>query len=124
MHEESLLRALLADVDEMRRACLEEGQFDGYINEIYLEVGPLAGVEPALLQSAFERIAPGTVASRAELILDEVPLEATCLECDETFEVKRFTFRCPHCKSERVQVVRGDACLLTSIGINHLEPPV
>ena len=49
MHEQSLVRALLSQV---REACLPLPSSDA--EEVVVSIGPLAGVEPLLVESAFE----------------------------------------------------------------------
>ena len=61
MHEASLVASLLRQVDEL--AAQNGG---GRVDQVRIEVGPLAGVEPLLMREAFERLRVGTSATEAE----------------------------------------------------------
>jgi hydrogenase nickel incorporation protein HypA/HybF len=117
MHEVSLVKALLRQVGQLaaenRAASIEE---------IRVETGPLAGVEPLLLHSAFERIAPQTIAAAARLVIQDVPLEGRCQVCERQFEILSFQFLCPVCNSHNVEVTRGDALVLESVTISQRVP--
>ena len=66
MHEVSLVRSLLEQVD---RVVTSQGGRAAV--EVCVEIGPLSGVEPLLVKEAFTQLAgDGT------LIIDEVPLTA------------------------------------------------
>lgn len=117
MHEASLVKALLRQVSQV---AADHGV--SCVDEIRVQIGPLAGVEPLLLQSAFERIAPQTVAAAARLLIQEVPLEGCCQACSREFEVLGFRFVCPGCQSGSVLVIRGDALVLESVAFSVNEP--
>ena len=111
MHEFSLVRSLLEQVD---RIVTSHG---GRVAvEVRVEIGPLSGVEPLLVKAAFNQLAgDGT------LIIDEVPLTARCHSCHTEFELENFRFVCPHCDSRETSVVRGDALRLMSVTVDVLE---
>lgn len=111
MHEQSLVRNLLKQVDEIRR------QHDARcVTEVQVELGPLSGVEPLLLASAFELLKSDTSAASAMLVIDEVRLLAACEPCNNQFEISDFVFRCPTCEGN-VKVIRGDEFCLVSISV-------
>ncbi len=116
MHERSLVIALLTQVEEIRR---QHG--DAQVSEVRVEVGPLAGVEPILLASAFDLLAPESMAAGAQLVIDEVPLLAECDACGREFEVHNFVFRCPTCAGN-VRTTRGDALQLVSVSLHTSDP--
>ena len=117
MHEQSVIRALLEQVDAI---CKVHGA--RYVTEIRVEVGPLSGVEPLLLASAFEQRTPGGTAQGAQLLVDEVALLARCTSCEHEFEPSDFIFRCPRCGSN-VRVLRGDDIQLVSVSMPTNELP-
>ena len=121
MHEQSLVRALLKQVEEIRREHDAE-----HVTEVYVEVGPLSGVEPLLLATAFEQLSPKSSVTGAKLVIDEVALLAQCDSCSCEFEVSDFVFRCPTCGGN-VRVLRGDAFQLASVSLKSdasIEEPV
>lgn len=107
MHEVSLVRSLLEQVD---RIVTEQGGRAAV--EVRVEIGPLSGVEPLLVKEAFALLAGDTT-----LIIDEVPLTARCQSCNAEFEIKNFRFVCPHCDGRETSVVRGDAFRLMSVTV-------
>ena len=116
MHEQSLVRTLLRQVESIRQ---EHG--GRRVTETRVEVGPLSGVEPLLLASAFEQSASETTAADATLVIDEVALLAECEACREQFELQQFDFRCPACRGN-VRIVRGDTLQLISVDLQDTEP--
>lgn len=116
MHEESLVRALLKQVDQLRREHHAQ-----QVTEVRVEAGPLSGVEPMQLVSAFERLAPASTVAGARLVVDEVPLLASCKSCDREFQVSDFVFYCPNCGGN-ARVIRGDQVQLVSVSLRSEEP--
>jgi hydrogenase nickel incorporation protein HypA/HybF len=110
VHEYSLIQALLAQVER-----LADAQGAGEVEEVRVKAGPLSGVEPVLLATAFQLLAPSTSVGSARLVIEEVPLMARCADCRREFEVLHFQFRCPVCESRTIEVTAGDAFMLESI---------
>jgi hydrogenase nickel incorporation protein HypA/HybF len=116
MHEHSLVRNLLKQAERIRR------QHDAdRIIEVRVEVGPLSGVEPLLLASAFELLTAEANLAGARLLIDEVALSARCESCQCEFEVNDFVFRCHRCGGN-VTVTRGDELQLVSVSLQSGEP--
>ena len=112
MHEQSLMKQILRQVDAIRAQHAGE-----VVSEVRIEIGPLAGVEPLLLEAAFQQLAPQTSAAAARFVIDETPLTAECRSCRQEFEVQEFDFRCPSCGAG-VRIVRGDELRLISITLH------
>lgn len=117
MHEQSLVRSLLDQVDRV----LEQHPASAVVS-IHVELGPLSGVEPCLLESAFQLLAPQRFGENVILVLDEVPLQVACQQCKHSFDMSDFVFRCPTCGSRDVRVVRGDCLQLMSISLRAIDP--
>ena len=117
MHERSLVQALIRQVAQVVAA-----NGGGRVVEVRVQVGPLSGVEPLLLRSAFELCSPTTCAACSKLVLDDVPLTAVCEECDHTFELIDYRFRCPRCEAQSVRVTQGDNFQLVSVTMSSTEP--
>lgn len=116
MHEVSLVRLLLSQV-----AAVAAEHGGARVEEFLIEIGPLAGVEPLLVRSAYELLTAGSADPQARLVINEVPLESDCERCRRAFVVDRFRFICPQCGSSKVRVVRGDGCRLVSVTIYEPE---
>lgn len=103
MHERSLAKKILQQVEELLQ------EYPGQkIVSVELEVGPMSGVEPDLLLSAFAE----PVVSKLEGVsfsITEVPLRASCEQCHTEFAVNDYLFRCSHCSSADVIITQGDS---------------
>lgn len=115
MHEFSLVQSLLASVE---RTAAEHGA-DG-VTRIVVRYGPLSGVVPHLLTTAFDTFKEGTIAAGARLDLAPEALRLTCRGCGETSDVDLPRFKCPHCGSNDVGSENGDALILEQV---ELECP-
>ncbi len=111
MHEQSLMRTLLQQVEMIRLENKAER-----VTEVRVEVGPLSGVEPMLLTSAFAQLASEQTVIGARFVIDEVPLLASCESCDNEFEISDFVFRCPECHGN-VKTISGDEFQLVSVSL-------
>lgn len=112
MHEFSLIRALLQQVSGLLAA--HEGDA---VETVHLEIGPLSGVERALLELAFAQLVDDSPCRGATLRISEVPLTARCRTCGREFRVERFCFACPDCGDGDVQVTSGEAVRLLDVDL-------
>lgn len=109
MHElsicQGLLRQLLPIVAKHR----------GRLIQVVLRIGPLSGVEAALLQAAFPIAAKGSVAAEAELVIEHCPLRVHCPSCDAESEASANDLRCACCGHQQTGLISGDELLLLSV---------
>lgn len=110
MHELSLMRALLQQVDELRTS-----HRDHELRRIDVSIGEFSGVDPELLQSAFDRSTDGTQLEGVKFSVSHVPLIARCRNCLVEFQVYSFRFVCPACDDRAVDVIRGEELMLESV---------
>ncbi len=115
MHEQSLVRNLLKQVEQIRQS-----NGGSRVTEVRVQLGPLSGVEPALLSSAFAQLCTDATVSTASLVIDQVELLANCEACQTEFEVHGFQFRCPNCGGS-VKVTQGEEFLLVSVSMDSAE---
>ncbi|MCA9178046.1 MAG: hydrogenase maturation nickel metallochaperone HypA [Planctomycetales bacterium] len=118
-----MIRALLELVEQVRaeHQAAEATGDSVEVFQVHVEVGPLTGAEPDLLQSAFRSLTQETSMDQATLRISAVPLTASCLECGENFEIVEFRFFCPHCQGH-VRVTGGDSFQLVSIDVRPSAP--
>jgi hydrogenase nickel incorporation protein HypA/HybF len=112
MHEQSLVRSLLAQVEQIaakHRA--------NEVDEVVIAVGSLAGFEPLLLASAFERLAASDLFRRTRLTIEHEPLTLVCQNCGDTFAPAEFVFTCPGCASQKTRVIRGEGVILKNVAL-------
>lgn len=110
MHEHSLVKSLLSQVSQLAAEHAADA-----VEEIVVAAGPLAGVEPLLLASAFEQLATDDLFRLARLTIDEPSLELGCQSCGTTFESDVFVFACPACGSQETRVICGDGLILRRV---------
>ena len=116
MHELSVCQALVNQVVE-----IAQQNSAHTVQVITLHIGPLAGVEPALLVSAFPLAAAGTVAASAQLVIEPQPLRVHCQTCGADYggNAQPFAVRdmrgLPYATHQRRRTAVGES------GINHLK---
>lgn len=113
MHELAICNGLLSQV-----AQVAQRNKAASVERIVLRVGALSGVEPPLLERAFEMARAGTVAAHAELDIRRGPVVVKCRECGGTGEVAVNRLLCPDCGDWRVDVTEGEELLLLSLDLN------
>jgi hydrogenase nickel incorporation protein HypA/HybF len=97
MHELSLAGGIL----RMIEATASREHF------LRVEVGALAGVEPQALRFALSAIMPGTCLAGGEIMIDETPGLARCLDCDASVEIASHLDSCSRCGSYALQATGG-----------------
>ena len=92
------------------------------ISDIHIEIGQLSSYVDESIQFYWEMIAKGTIAENAKLHFHRIPMELECHQCGSCFQPNGSSFECPKCKSDRVEVIRGDVFQL--VGIDVEKPKV
>jgi hydrogenase nickel incorporation protein HypA/HybF len=103
MHEVSIAESLL---DIAIKNC-KKGGYKG-IEVIKVKIGKAAGVMPDSLLFAFESMKAGTIAEKAVLTIDEVPVSGFCNTCRSDFSIdEAYVVTCPKCGSMSLRVDTG-----------------
>lgn len=102
MHEMSIAQSL---IDILREEMTRHGA--ARLKSVRLRVGQMSAVVPESLSFCFEVITSGTDMEGARLLMDVIPLAATCLDCHKGFEIKAYSFSCPHCASPNIETTSG-----------------
>lgn len=110
MHELSVCQGLLRQVGQI---AADRGA--SAVERIVLQVGGLSGVEPPLLERAFEVARAGTVAGQAELEIRTGPVVVRCPDCGGHSAVPPNRLLCSYCGEWRVQVEEGEELTLLSV---------
>jgi hydrogenase nickel incorporation protein HypA/HybF len=110
MHELSICQALLAQVEKV----VSEHQALGAAR-IVVHIGPLAGVEPRLLQEAFPIAAAGSVAQSAQLQIEELPLRVRCDSCGAESDAQPNRLLCGACGDWHTRLISGEEMVLASV---------
>jgi hydrogenase nickel incorporation protein HypA/HybF len=110
VHELSVCQALLAQVTE-----IVTGQGAANVARITIEVGPLSGVDAALLCAAFAILRKGSCAAAATLSVEATAVEIACLACGAQSPTAANRLVCPSCGGYRTRIVAGEELRLRRI---------
>ena len=103
MHELAICQALIEQVESIAR-----DHQAGQVTTILLNIGPLSGVEPRLVEQAFLIASAGTVAADAELVIDSLPVTVSCAHCGSVTSVLPNRLVCANCGDWHTTLVSGD----------------
>ena len=116
MHELSVCQGLLKQVGQIAA----EHQATT-VEKIYLQIGPLAGVEPALLQAAFPTARINTLAAQADIVIKTMPIRVKCKTCHEESEATANNLTCVACGDWQTELLSGDELLIESIDMQTAQ---
>lgn len=119
MHEWSFARKLL---QQAAAICHEQGAI--HCSEVRIQLGPLSGIEAALLENAFEQLSYELEIAPTRLVIERTPLVIRCRDCQAESELSDFDFYCRVCNGRAVRVVAGDQLQLVSVTIDDAAPIV
>lgn len=110
MHELAICQALISEV-----AAVAGAEQARSVTDIYVRVGPLSGVEHALMRNAFPVASAGTIARDAMLHLEVTSVRVHCSECGTETVAKASRLTCGSCGNWQTQLVSGDELLLQRV---------
>ena len=84
---------------------------------IRLRIGALSGVVPEALEFAFQALAPGTLAEKAELAIEPVPARFWCAGCRREFVSDDLFAECPGCHRPSGELRAGQELEMASLEI-------
>jgi hydrogenase nickel incorporation protein HypA/HybF len=113
MHEVSIALSLL---DIAEKYCTKEGY--GGIESISVKIGKASGVMSEALLFAFDAVKIGTIAEKAHLIIDEIPVTGFCKNCNKNFSVKEtYVLCCPKCGDNSFRLETGRELDITEMEV-------
>ncbi len=110
MHEYSVVQALLDQCEQ--HAAANDAKS---ITKVVVKIGQFSGVEPHLLEIAFDTFKEKTVCDGAEFVMNVQPLVIECKECGVRTTLEKIYYKCPACESLDVQVIDGEDMFLMSL---------
>jgi hydrogenase nickel incorporation protein HypA/HybF len=114
VHELSICQALLHQVNTIAG---EAGCDD--VEAVTIEIGPLAGVEPGLIASAFAVMKLGGCAAHAALIIESSGVQVECENCHAVSPAAPNRLLCAACGGYRTRVVAGEEMRLLRVALRH-----
>ena len=98
MHEYSVVQSLLESCEEHAR--VNEAS---KVTKVVVKIGVLSGVEPDLLQTAFDTFKEQTVCHDAVFLINHQKIVIECFDCGTTSTLEKHEFSCPNCQSVNCQ---------------------
>jgi hydrogenase nickel incorporation protein HypA/HybF len=109
MHELAICQALVAQVEDIAR------QRAARVGRVRVAVGPLSGVEPALLEQAYPFACAGSDAEGSALEIAAAPVRVRCRSCGAESAASANRLLCGACGDWRTQLVSGDELMLVNV---------
>ena len=113
MHEMSLCASIVQIIEEQAG---EQG-FER-VNRVWLEIGPLSGVELEAMRFGFDVVTRGTLAENATLDILETAAEAWCMQCSKTVPITQRFDACPECGGFQLQVTGGEELRIRELEVD------
>ncbi len=114
MHELSVCQGLLAQV---RRIAAEHNA--PAVASIHVEVGPLSGVVPELLQTAFDVASRDSIAAGARLEISTPPVRVLCQACGEQTDSQANQLVCGACGAWQTRLLTGNELRLQRVMLSY-----
>jgi hydrogenase nickel incorporation protein HypA/HybF len=85
---------------------------------INIRAGQMRAIVPEQLQFCFEILSKESpVMEGAELVIETLPVKGKCKGCMHEFPVEDYTFVCPECQHEDIDVLQGMELLVSNIEV-------
>ena len=85
------------------------------VAKVNLKVGKLSAIVPDSLRFCFEAVSKDTPLEGARLDIREIPVQAACKVCQNTWTIDQPAFACPACNSGDITILSGRELDIESI---------
>ena len=113
MHEYSIVQSLLDSCEENAKK-----NNSSKVTKVVVKIGVMSGVEPDLLQSAFDTFKEGTMCDGCEFVINIQPVVVKCHKCLEQSTLSKHEYACPRCQSVELDVVDGEDMFLMQLELS------
>ncbi len=110
MHEYSIVQSLLNSCEENA----EQNNATKVI-KVVVKIGVMSGVEPDLLQTAFDTFKENTICDNCEFIINIQAIVIKCNSCKKESTLSKNEYNCPHCQSVDIEVLDGEDMYLMQL---------
>lgn len=114
MHEYSIVQALIDQCETL--AVTNKASA---VTKVVVKIGQYSGVEPYLLETAFETFKDQTVCERAEFVMTIQPLVIICTDCQKESVLDKPHYICPVCQCLDIRVIDGEDMMLMSLELEE-----
>ena len=109
MHELAICQALITQVEET------VSDHRGHVQRVRVGIGPLSGVDPALLEDAYPLACAGTCAEGSQLIIEHMSIRVRCRVCGAESKATPNRLLCGACGDWQTDLQSGDELMLLRI---------
>ncbi len=102
MHE---LGVILQIIDRVEVVAAENKITD--IQSLVLQIGELSSMIPRYVEACFPAAIEGTVLENAELVIEILPGNGRCMDCDTVYNLPAHHNCCPNCMGIKFEVISG-----------------
>jgi hydrogenase nickel incorporation protein HypA/HybF len=91
------------------------------ITKINLEIGELSGIISDWMQRYFDFVSEGSIAEKAELVIERIPAKIKCKSCGKefTYSVGDSHFSCADCGAgSEIEILSGREYAMKSIEVD------
>ena len=117
MHELSICQSIIEQVTQIAQQNNAQS-----VSRIFIDIGPLSGVEATLLEHAFPIASAGSIAQNAVLETQILPIKIRCNLCHNENEASINKLLCSACGTWKTTLISGDEMLLRSIELENPHP--
>ncbi len=110
MHEYSIVQSLLDSCNENAK---ENNATK--VTKVVVKIGVMSGVEPDLLQTAFDTFKENTICTNAKFIINIQPIVINCHNCNKKSTLQKNEYFCPKCQSTELDVIDGEDMYLMQL---------
>jgi len=110
MHEYSIVQSLVESCEEHAKK-----NNASKVTKVVIKVGVMSGVEPHLLQEAFETFKEGTICDGCGFVMNIQKVKIECNTCDIISELEQNEYCCPKCESIDIKIIDGEDMFLMQL---------
>jgi hydrogenase nickel incorporation protein HypA/HybF len=115
MHEFAICRALISQVGDIAV------RWAARVRQVHVGIGPLSGVEPRLLESAYPLACISTPAEGSQLEIEHTEVRVSCRGCGAQTIAGLNRLVCGSCGDWRTDLLSGDELLLLRVELETRE---
>ncbi len=110
MHEYSIVQSLIASCEENARV-----NSATQVTKVVVKIGAMSGVEPQLLETAFDTFKEETICAGAKFQINIQALKIYCHNCLKEYELEKDNYNCPSCQGVELDVLDGEDIYLMQL---------
>jgi len=110
MHEYSIVQSLINSCESY----VEQNQATK-VTKVVVKIGVMSGVEPHLLQVAFDTFKEATVCEGCEFVVNIQKVKIQCKSCGKESELSKNEYLCPTCHSGDIAIIDGEEMMLMQL---------